>query len=1647
MVGLLALAFSELGPAQAQTANNPTGPTELLLGEEGTFSCTYGTSGESNDRIVRVYAETDDEVELSSYALNTGQSVSLAVSWSTEGEKTVHCQSLNDIAEQTFVGSLTVTVGESGPNATISAGSGVAEGANAVFTITLAEVASATDATTVNVTVTQVGKYVSGTYSTVTVAAGKTTGTLNVATVNDSIDEADGSITVTIKRGSGYKVGDPSSATLVVADNDVPAVSVSAGSAVAEGSRSVFTLTASPVPYQNILVNITVGQTGTYVAADDRGSKTVTITTTGTATYSVATVNDSVDEADGAVTVTVNAGTGYAPATSPNNAASGTVTDNDVPAISVVGGGGVTEGQSASFTVKASPVPYQSLTVKLTVSQTGTYVAAADLGSKTITMPTTGTATFSVDTVDDGTQETNGSVTVTIAAGTGYTHGASASVTVVDDDTTVIQVSGGSAVTEGDPATFTFTATPALTARVRVTISVTQTGSVAASGALGTKNVVLNPQNARSFTYTVATSNDITHEVNGSVKVTIQDSAAYNPGTNSSASVQVNDNDDLAAPVVTVSAVATQSFTLAWADPAGAVGISYTVQYRRDGSENWLTWDHAGNGRTIGGLLPSSQYEARVQAVGQRAPSPFSGLVQATTASGPGAPVVTMVGRDGGSLTLSFTTPDFRGTTVQGYAVRYRVASVQDWTDYGQGLAANVREFTISSLSPGTSYLVQVRALPNVGEGEWGSITLSTPFSPAAITYLAFSMANRQSATLIWDVPDSSGYALSRYALRYRENRSPKPAWTEVTSIAPGLTPTYRVTGLTAGLAYEAQVRGVNSQGEAPWSSSLFFETNAGLFTNSPPRNVAAETLAQSQRQIIIGVTWEKVVDASDYQVDFRTDTERTIHDTTQTHLELTYNIPPADTGGTFRLSVRARRADGNDYNYSPWAPSVPLAYFIDRTVEADAVLVAEIGGNRQTPPGIMEARSSVGEAIEEVGGISGFEPDSQGILDFLAIAPALLIMGVSIYGGMRFRAVGLAVGVGSVLAVVVLFAGANLVGLDIIWPMLGTFGLVFVGIYTVVRRYEINQPYLVYSILFLAVHAAAIFSQNMAGYSLTGAGNYGDSLWAGTPMDDFLAIRKLESYLDLRALFTTLGNTLIGIFGLVVFDYAAFQGHSGAALLFTSLIKLLLSLSSSALIITVIRQLFSTGIFNSAAGLAMVVGGVGVAAIISSVAGADTGTPRVTIVAEQQGQAVEEGSPVAWSIYAEPAPERPIQVPLAVTQTGSYVKASDIGTKLVTVTTDGIASFSVLTYEDNLNANAGSVTATLGEGEGYDLRSPSQATIIVAPKVVDGYQVSVWPDNQGVPVDEGQSASFRIASDPSPDEPLTVNLAVTTSGNYVKTANTGSKTVTIPTSGEATYSVPTETLTGNASGSVTITLAAGAGYSLVSPTSATVGVEPGLPVITVAAGTTVSEGTPAQFTFTARPAPAANLTVRFAVDEVGKYLAGGQAGFKTVTIPTSGSATYSVSTEADSDAGESNGYIELTLLEDPSSYLLGNLVVAQVNVLNIDTSIPTITVTSNVSQVTEGATITWTFRAVPAPTSNLAVRFNLRENGEWTTANPGGTVPVGVTGTGNYSARTTNDSTDEPNGYLEMAITPATDQRYRVGSPGAARVTVNDND
>lgn len=89
-----------------------------------------------------------------------------------------------------------------------------------------------------------------------------------------------------------------------------PAVQVDLASGRSEGAPAQFTLGAAPAPAA-LPLGVEISQTGDFAAPGQLGRRTVTLPAGGSASVSVATVNDQVDEPVGQVTLPVLAGQAY----------------------------------------------------------------------------------------------------------------------------------------------------------------------------------------------------------------------------------------------------------------------------------------------------------------------------------------------------------------------------------------------------------------------------------------------------------------------------------------------------------------------------------------------------------------------------------------------------------------------------------------------------------------------------------------------------------------------------------------------------------------------------------------------------------------------------------------------------------------------------------------------------------------------------------------------------------------------------------------------------------------------------------------------------------------------------------------------------------------------------------------------------------------------------------------------------------------------------------------------------------------------------------------------------------------------------------------------------------------------------------------
>ena len=388
----------------------------------------------------------------------------------------------------------------------------------------------------------------------------------------------------------------------------LPVLTLAGGPAVTEGTAATFTVTATPAPAEGetLLINIGVEDApgADFLAATAEGENGFWEFAGGAATrtFTVATVPDTVDEPSGPVTVTLRPRSGNQKTYTVGDPASASVTVNDddastVPTVTVSAGSAVTEGAGAEFTVSAAPAPTADLTVNLTVADDAAsdFVASTDEGAKMVVIGANqASATYTVDTEDDATDEANGAVAVTVAASKAtpadYAVGtqASASVTVNDDDpppaTPTVRFSASAwSASEGDAVSLTVHIAPRRNAATALGLAcahgTTATGDYGACPAS-----VTIPANAAAHTFTVQTTEDTTVEPDETFTVTLATApAGVAIGSPASATVTITDDD--AEPVVTIApgdavtegAAATFTVTASRAS-ASALDVEVTVE-------------------------------------------------------------------------------------------------------------------------------------------------------------------------------------------------------------------------------------------------------------------------------------------------------------------------------------------------------------------------------------------------------------------------------------------------------------------------------------------------------------------------------------------------------------------------------------------------------------------------------------------------------------------------------------------------------------------------------------------------------------------------------------------------------------------------------------------------------------------------------------------------------------------------------------------------------------------------------------------------------------------------------------------------------------------------------------------------------------
>ena len=1149
----------------------------------------------------------------------------------------------------------------------------------------------------------------------------------------------------------------------------LPEISITAGADVTEGDNVVFTVTSNPAPTSPLDVSFEFTTNGEFGITP--GSRTVTVPASGSATFNVATMGDSVDEADGSVTATINTGADYTVSATAGSATVA-VSDDDGPPSSCDATEAIRWARAAfhwhlSYGSNA-PMFWRILN---TLGAENMPAKPAEVTDETIT-------TADVKSFSDGNAWSGWAPIVEAmeqCVGT----------VALSPATPEVSITAGSAVIEGADATFTLTADPAPAAALSVSVAVTQSGDYATTGS----HTVTIPASG-SATLTVATTNDSIDEADGSVTATVDTGTGYTVSTTAgSATVAVSDDDVPEVSITSAGAViegADAVFTVT-ADPAPAAALDVTVAVTQSG--DYIT---------------------------------------------PGTHTVTVP--TSGSATLTVPTTNDTVDEVDG--------SVTATVDAGTG-------YTVSSSAGSVTVAVSDDDIPSTpgpdescfehltgdgtSKGSWSRSCASDERDGRYARFYMFELAQQSTVTIDLDSTVDNFLYLREgrdvwrgRALRYNDDRGSGDL--------------------------DALIRASLSAGWYTIEATTYARARTGDFNlkvSGLPAVAATPEVAVTAGSAVI-----EGVDAS-----------------------FTLTAVPTPTSA---LSVTVAVTQSGDY-------ITPSTHTVTIPTSGSATLTVPT-----TNDGIDEADGSVtatintgtGYTVSSTAGSATVAVDDDDVP-----APPPVTPEVSITAG-----VDITEGDTATFTVTADPAPTTALSVNVAISSVGDFG-VTPGSRTVTVPTSGSAT--------LSISTTGDSADEVDG-SVTATLNVGTGYTVSTAA---AAATVAVSDDDASVCTPNLPSDVVTVAEVTGWRDA----HSGAAhVLRWNRVLAALGVSTGETEMTVSESRANESQFITSRWDR-------VTRTLEALAQCNNppATPEVSIAA---GSAVIEGADATFTLTAAPAPTAALSVSVAVTQSGDYITPS---THTVTIPTSGSATLAVPTTNDSTDEADGSVTATVDTGTGYSVSATAgSATVAVSDDDVPA-PPPVTPEvsiTAGADITEGDTATFTVTADPAPTTALSVSVAITQSGDFAVAAGL---TVTIPDSGSVIVSVATmDDSVDESDGSVTATLNSGQGYTVSSTAgSAIVTVAddddpapppppPVTPEVSITAGPDITEGDTATFTLTANPAPAAALSVSVAVTQSGDYIT---PSTHTVTIPTSGSATLTVSTVSDS-IDEADGSVTATI-------------------------------------------------------------------------------------------------------------------------------------
>ena len=364
--------------------------------------------------------------------------------------------------------------------------------------------------------------------------------------------------------------------------------------------------------------------------------------------------------------------------------------------------------------------------------------------------------------------------------------------------------------------------------------------------------------------------------------------------------------------------------------------------------------------------------------------------------------------------------------------------------------------------------------------------------------------------------------------------------------------------------------------------------------------------------------------------------------------------------------------------------------------------------------------------------------------------------------------------------------------------------------------------------------------------------------------------------------------------------------------------------------------------------------------------------TPSITIQSEDDD--VAQGMPATFIVTATPAPTADITVNLTSGGTAGNDDIVTPPTLVVLSTGTATASVTVQTRVNTLVEQDPTIVMSIAAGTGYELGTPDMAQTTIKNTNLPTLQVSGTTT-----VSPGGTATVTVNADQAPLQDTQVPLTI--SGSAVAgTDYTPVRPVVTLSAGSTSASVTFNTLsTSTIESSRYIVVAitpSPASYSVGSQGTAVVTIagSSALPTVTLSSATSyLQKGQPYEVTISLSEADSAPLTVDLAYGGTAKEGTDYSAPSSSVVVPAGQTSEQLAIPTVTNNVVQSDRTLSVSLVPN-AAYDIGTQSSVSVDITSA--VVPMLTISANMSTVSQGGSATFTITANQAPVKDTSVNF-----------------------------------------------------------------------